>query len=67
MNITPVVSNGGIRRIFDNTQIIEKFGQWLLICGKAKLTRDSYTLAAKQLAKFLVRACNKTLPRFASV
>jgi hypothetical protein len=41
MNITPVVSNGGIRRIFDNTQIIEKFGQWLLICGKAKLTRDS--------------------------
>jgi hypothetical protein len=27
-----------IRRIFDNNQIIEKFGQWLLICGKAKLT-----------------------------
>jgi site-specific recombinase XerD len=43
-----------IRRIFNNDQIIEKFGQWLLICGKAKNTRASYTLAAKQLGKFLV-------------
>jgi site-specific recombinase XerD len=43
-----------IRRIFNNDQIIEKFGQWLLICGKAKNTRNSYTLAAKQLGKFLV-------------
>ena len=43
-----------IRRIFNNGQIIEKFESWLLICGKAKNTRDSYTLAAKQLGKFLV-------------
>ena len=43
-----------IRRIFNNDQIIERFEKWLLICGKAKNTRDSYTLAAKQLGKFLV-------------
>jgi site-specific recombinase XerD len=42
------------RRIFNNDQIIERFDKWLLICGKAKNTRDSYTLAAKQLGKFLV-------------
>jgi site-specific recombinase XerD len=42
------------RRIFNNDQIIERFKKWLQICGKAKNTRDSYTLAAKQLAKFLV-------------
>ena len=43
-----------VRRIFNNDQIIERFGKWLLVCGKAKNTRDSYTLAAKQLGKFLV-------------
>src|ERR1700730_10526180 len=43
-----------VRRIFNNDQIIERFGRWLLVCGKAKNTRDSYTLAAKQLGKFLV-------------
>lgn len=43
-----------IRRIFDNSQIIERFGDWLLICGKAANTRRSYTLAARQFAKFLV-------------
>jgi integrase/recombinase XerC len=53
--ILPVAqSKQHIRRIFNNDQIIEKFGQWLLICGKAKNTRDSYTLAARQLGKFLV-------------
>jgi site-specific recombinase XerD len=43
-----------IRRIFNNDQIIEKFGTWLLICGKAKNTRDSYVLAVKQFSKFLI-------------
>lgn len=43
-----------VRRIFDNSQIIEKFDKWLMICGKAKNTRDNYTLAAKQLGKFLL-------------
>jgi len=42
------------RRIFNNDQIIERFDKWLLICGKAKNTRASYILAAKQLGKFLV-------------
>ncbi|HXM91274.1 MAG TPA: tyrosine-type recombinase/integrase [Candidatus Dormibacteraeota bacterium] len=51
-------SNSQIRRIYNNDQIIGKFGQWLLICGKARNTRDSYTLAAKQFGKFLV---NKSL------
>jgi len=43
-----------VRRIFNNDQIIERFDRWLLICGKAANTRASYTLAAKQFAKFLV-------------
>jgi hypothetical protein len=47
-------SNSQIRRIFNNDQIIEKFDNWLLICGKSKNTRDSYTLAAKQVAKFII-------------
>lgn len=47
-------SNSQIRRIFNNDQIIEKFDNWLLICGKSKNTRASYTLAAKQLAKFII-------------
>ncbi len=47
-------SKRAIRRIFDNSQIIERFAKWLLVCGKAKNTRDSYTLAAKQFAKFLL-------------
>lgn len=47
-------SDHRIRRIFDNSQIIERFDEWLMICGKSQHTRDSYTLAAKQLGKFLV-------------
>src|SRR6266849_6164100 len=43
-----------VRRVFDNSQLIEKFDKWLLICGKAANTRANYTLAAKQFAKFLV-------------
>jgi len=53
--IVPVLaSDHQIRKVFDNDQIIEKFDKWLIICGKAKNTRDSYTLAAKQLGKFLL-------------
>jgi site-specific recombinase XerD len=43
-----------VRRIFNNCQIIERFEKWLLVCGKAENTRLSYTLAAKQFAKFLI-------------
>jgi integrase/recombinase XerD len=43
-----------IRRIFNNDQLIERFGRWLLVCGKAENTRVNYVLAAKQFAKFLV-------------
>jgi integrase/recombinase XerD len=49
-----LASDHRIRRVFDNRQIIEKFDEWLMICGKAKNTRESYTLAAKQLGKFLL-------------
>lgn len=52
---TPTVSKPGqIRRVFDNSQIIERFGKWLLVCGKAENTRINYTLAVRQFAKFLV-------------
>jgi site-specific recombinase XerD len=43
-----------IRRVFNNEQIIDRFGQWLLVCGKAENTRKVYIEAAKQFAKFLV-------------
>jgi site-specific recombinase XerD len=43
-----------IRRVFDNSQIIERFEKWLLICGKAENTRKTYAVAARQFAKFLV-------------
>jgi site-specific recombinase XerD len=43
-----------IRRIFNNDQLIERFGRWLLACGKAEKTRINYVIAAKQFAKFLV-------------
>jgi site-specific recombinase XerD len=52
--IQPEQRSYACRRIFNNDQIIERFDKWLLICGKAKNTRESYTLAAKQLGKFLV-------------
>jgi hypothetical protein len=52
--VQPAQQSYGCRRIFNNDQIIERFDKWLLICGKAKNTRESYTLAAKQLGKFLV-------------
>lgn len=50
----PKGTTGAIRRVFDNSQIIEKFDKWLMICGKAQNTRGNYTLAAKQFAKFLL-------------
>jgi integrase/recombinase XerD len=43
-----------IRRIFNNDQLIERFGRWLQVCGKAENTRVNYVLAAKQFSKFLV-------------
>jgi integrase/recombinase XerD len=42
------------RRIFNNDQLIERFGRWLLACGKAENTRINYVAAARQFAKFLV-------------
>jgi site-specific recombinase XerD len=46
--------NHAIRRMFDNSQIIEKFDMWLLGCGKSVNTRVNYAIAVKQLAKFLL-------------
>lgn len=42
-----------IRRIFDNSQLIERFDKWLLVCGKAAHTRKNYTSDARQFAKFI--------------
>jgi site-specific recombinase XerD len=49
-----LASDHRIRRVFDNRQIIERFDKWLMICGKAKNTRDSYVLAVKQFSKFII-------------
>jgi site-specific recombinase XerD len=43
-----------IRRVFDNSQIIERFEKWLLICGKSQSTRINYRDAARQFARFLL-------------
>ncbi len=43
-----------IRRIYNNDQLIERFGRWLLACGKAENTRVNYCITARQFAKFLV-------------
>jgi integrase/recombinase XerC len=54
-SLVPKKSEGdAIRRVFDNSQIIERFDRWLMICGKAANTRRAYTDAAKQFAKFLL-------------
>jgi site-specific recombinase XerD len=42
------------RRVFDNSQIIERFDKWLLICGKSANTRVNYAVAVKRFAKFLL-------------
>jgi integrase/recombinase XerD len=47
-------SDGHIRRVFSNDQIIERFGKWLLVCGKAENTRINYAVSARQFAQFLV-------------
>jgi len=46
--------SSAIRRVFDNSQIIERFGKWLLVIGKAENTRINYMLSARQFAKFLI-------------
>jgi site-specific recombinase XerD len=52
--LAPAREPGAIRRVFDNSQIIERFGKWLLVCGKAENTRKHYTESARQFAKFLL-------------
>jgi integrase/recombinase XerC len=50
---TPKPKPGAIRRIFNNDQLIERFANWLLVCGKSNLTRINYALAARQFGRFL--------------
>jgi site-specific recombinase XerD len=52
--LLPGQQNRAIRRIFNNDQLIERFGRWLLACGKAEHTRINYIAAVRQFAKFLV-------------
>jgi integrase/recombinase XerC len=47
------VPNKSIRRVFSNEQLIERFGKWLEVCGKAANTRLVYILAARQFTKFI--------------
>ena len=49
----PPTGTRAIRRIFDNSQLIERFDKWLLVCGKAANTRCAYILTVKQFAKFI--------------
>src|SRR6267378_7318817 len=52
--LAPKRTPGAMRRVFDNSQIIERFEKWLLVCGKAESTRVNYGGAARQFAKFLI-------------
>src|SRR6266478_5546511 len=49
----PNPKSKAIRRIFNNDQLIDRFGRWLLVCGKAENTRVNYVFTAKQFAKFI--------------
>src|ERR1700738_1675902 len=42
------------RRIFDNSQLIERFEKWLVALGFSVNTRTSYVFTAKEFGKFLV-------------
>ncbi len=44
---------GSIRRVFNNDQIIERYGRWLLARGNARHTCINYVAAARQFARFL--------------
>src|SRR5690349_9894369 len=51
--IVRLARNTSIRRVFDNSQLIDKFDKWLQICGKAANTRTAYKFTAESLAKFI--------------
>jgi site-specific recombinase XerD len=51
--LAPASEPGAIRRIFNNEQLIERFGKWLLICGKSQNTRINYELGVRQFGRFL--------------
>lgn len=42
-----------IRRVFNNEQLAERFGKWLLVCGKSKNTQINYALSVRQFGRFL--------------
>lgn len=50
----PQQPDHAIRRVFDNSQILEKFDMWLLANGKSTNTRVNYGIAVKQFAKFIM-------------
>jgi len=54
--LVPPHQRGGYacRRVYDNSQLLERFDKWLLICGKSVNTRKGYHEAAAQFARFLV-------------
>jgi site-specific recombinase XerD len=42
------------RRVFDNSQLIERFEKWLVALGFSVNTRTSYIFTAREFGKFLV-------------
>jgi integrase/recombinase XerD len=42
------------RRVFDNSQLIERFEKWLLLCSMSENTRLSYLHTAKKFGEFLI-------------
>ena len=57
-NLTPAApkftqDRPNTKRIFTNTQLIERFDSWLQVTGKRPLTRRNYVDAAKQFDRYL--------------
>jgi site-specific recombinase XerD len=52
--LPPEPTGNPCHRVFNNDQLIARFGEWLQVCGKARNTQVNYAVAAKQFAAFLV-------------
>lgn len=50
----PPTQPNAVRRLFDNTQLIERFDKWLQITGKRPNTRVGYGFTVKQFSKRLM-------------
>jgi site-specific recombinase XerD len=51
------------RRIFSNTQLVERFSTWLQACGRARSTIDGYARTIRKFATYLNGRCLRSAGR----